>query len=341
VAGQGAQGDGTDSPYLYSLLYPVRGRMVTGYRRSVADRELARVRLDIAATVPGSSGLRRVNTALTDFDTGFFGPFLPIRLPSVRTEFVNADAGVESGGSVIEAASGDASTIAESDGHRAYRAGQTYEQSWNRGVFAPHLATPAGMWDGVTRTGDRITVGVGRFGDGDGRPGDSTAQVRTTALYRDGVQVADAEGTVGVPADDGTYRLELTTERGAPFDLSTKTRAVWTFGSGHADAFTPLPLWDVRFTPDLDRYNAVPAGRTGRVPVAVTAQPGSSPGTLGRVTVEVSFDDGATWRATPLRNGAVQVTTPTGKGFVSLRTKAADSAGNSVEQTVVHAYRFG
>jgi hypothetical protein len=268
-------------------------------------------------------------------------PYLPIAVPSTRTEYVNADPGVQRAAAVVESVSDDVGALTQADTYVAYQAGRTYDQRWNRGVFGPRLGTPAGYREGVTRTGDRITVGVARFGDGEGRPGDSATAARTTALYRDGELVAGADGTVDVPAGAAAYRLELNIERGAPFELSTKTRAVWTFQSGHVDGQTALPLWDIRFTPDLDRYNAVPSGRTCAVPVTVTAQAGSSPGRLGPVTVEVSFDDGATWRATPLHNGAILVAHPNGDGFVSLRAKATGSAGNSVEQTVIHAYRYG
>jgi hypothetical protein len=58
----------------------------------------------------------------------------------------------------------------------------------------------------------------------------------------------------------------------------------------------------------------------------------------------VSYDDGATWAAVPVkpsREGWIAtVRHPSGAGFVSLRATAVDSAGNTVTQTVVHAYRL-
>jgi hypothetical protein len=67
-------------------------------------------------------------------------------------------------------------------------------------------------------------------------------------------------------------------------------------------------------------------------------------GDLEEVTVEASFDDGGTWQ--PLRvkgrgdDRTVTIDHPTGPGFVSLRATAADSDGNRVEQTIIHAYRL-
>ncbi len=55
----------------------------------------------------------------------------------------------------------------------------------------------------------------------------------------------------------------------------------------------------------------------------------------------MSYDDGATWApATVARDGAkwsVSVLHPE-SGFVSLRAKASDAQGNTVEQTVIRAY---
>jgi hypothetical protein len=77
------------------------------------------------------------------------------------------------------------------------------------------------------------------------------------------------------------------------------------------------------------------------VPISVTPQPGSDAGTLASVTVEASFDDGATWRRVPVVGGAMKIQHPRGNGFVSLRTSVTDSDGNTMSQTVVRAYRYG
>ncbi|RSN09325.1 hypothetical protein DMB42_18625 [Nonomuraea sp. WAC 01424] len=58
------------------------------------------------------------------------------------------------------------------------------------------------------------------------------------------------------------------------------------------------------------------------------------------LTVETSFDDGVTWRPAPVRDGAVTVLHPAADGYVSLRAKAVDAGGGTVEQTVIRAYRI-
>jgi subtilisin family serine protease len=347
VAGQWAQTDADgstdDSPYLYTLFFPERGRMVTGYRRSVADRELAKVRADFALAQPGTAGTKRVRTGLPDLGVGNFGSYTRFSLPFTRIEYYNTDPGVESAGDFQEWLGEDQlSFVMESSGTR-YRVGRAYRERWNRGVFGPALPPTTFLWSGAQRTGDTISLDLPRFGDGAGRPGDSASAGRSTALFRDGTKIADAGGEITVPPGDASYRLELRTDRGAPFALSTKSDIAWTFRSARPGSATPvvLPLWAFRFTPELDQYNTAPANGVHAVPVQVIAQPGADPGRLVSRTVEASFDDGATWKAVRLKGGAALVAHPAGSGFVSLRAKAADSDGNKVEQTILRAYRYG
>jgi hypothetical protein len=63
--------------------------------------------------------------------------------------------------------------------------------------------------------------------------------------------------------------------------------------------------------------------------------------------VEVSYDDGATWTKAEIhgsaaapRHQAVVLRHPAGDGFVSLRARAVDKAGDTVGQPVIRAYRI-
>jgi hypothetical protein len=73
------------------------------------------------------------------------------------------------------------------------------------------------------------------------------------------------------------------------------------------------------------------------------------PGSPGRreashLTAEVSDDDGRTWRAATVRGTGdhriARVTHPAGPGFVSLRVRATDTAGNTAAVTVIRAYEI-
>jgi hypothetical protein len=193
-----------------------------------------------------------------------------------------------------------------------------YAQTWNQAVFGPVLATPvhglANKWVGVVRDSDTISVDLPLYSDAAGNIGFGGDSGGTT-LYRDGIKVGQeqfgGEGTFGVPAGDAAYRLETHSERGTPYTLSTKIDATWTFRSQHVDGLAALPLWVVRFTPKLDDQHTAPAGGSAfTVPVTVTAQPGAPVGTVQKLIVEVSYNDGTSWTAATVQDGAVVLQHP-------------------------------
>jgi hypothetical protein len=86
-----------------------------------------------------------------------------------------------------------------------------------------------------------------------------------------------------------------------------------------------------------------------RIGLAASFPPGVVDG--GRVTapaLQVSYDDGATWTDVPVQAIADQrfaatYTQPEASatsGYVSLRVEATDGDGNSVDQTLIRAYRL-
>jgi subtilisin family serine protease len=354
VAGQWARADadgGTeDSPYLYSLYFPITGRMVNGYQRSVADRDLAQVRADFASGFPGEIGMKSVMTGSSTLGVGNIGPFLSFHLPSSRTEYYNTGPGIGSSGQ-YDGYSPDSGVAewASSNSITSYQPGHSYHEQWNTGVFAPSFppSSAPDAWHGVTRAGDYISLDIPMYSDGTGRAGSSDTTTSIATLFLNGTKIGSTDGsrlsTLTVPDGDGSYRLEMHTERDAPFVLSTRTDIAWTFRSrrGGSDDPISLPLWTVGFNPELDRYNAAPANGVDAVPLTVTPQPGAAVGTLTDITVEASLDDGATWKPLRLRGGAALVPHSGGSGFVSLRATAADSQGDTVELTVIHAYKYG
>jgi len=183
------------------------------------------------------------------------------------------------------------------------------------------------------------------YGDGAGRAGYSSIAAGQITLDRNGVRaasVAELTGEFEVPPEPADYRLEMTAERSGPATLSTRVSVAWTFRSEHVtgDAAARLPLSTVRFAPKVDEENAAPGGQTVTIPVSVVAQPDSAAGANSTLTVEVSYDDGVTWASAPVSAGQATVTHPARDGYVSLRATAVDSAGNTVTQTVIRAYKL-
>jgi hypothetical protein len=218
-------------------------------------------------------------------------------------------------------------------------AGHSYRVAWNQAALGP--AFPGGRW--VVRDKDVIDVRIPLFTDAAGNPmvADSTeGDTGTTSLYRDGkltaTQNLPGQGTFPVAPAPATYRLVTDVTRNQPWwPLATKVTAEWTF----TDCSTVLPLLSVQYRPAVDLGNTAPGGVDFTIPVTITRQDG--PARIRSVTVDVSYDDGATWTSAKVaRDHTVSVHHPAA-GYASLRVKAADTDGNTTTQTVIRAYRIG
>ena len=340
--------DAADQSYAYLLCWLTEGKMVSGFERAVTPAELATVRADHAHETTGSSGQKLAWAVLPETVMGGFAHPVPFALPSNRTEYYNVDGRARWFRSFDEmTGAGDqreylTNSVAPP---ASYRAGQAYQEQWSRGVFGPTMAAPPYEHQWVTRQGDSLHVLAPLYGDGLGRAGYSSIATGSIVLRRGGEELArldNLSGELTVPPEAADYELAMTAERGGPATLSTQVDVAWTFRSGHVAGADPvrLPLSTVRFSPVVDSGNTAPVGESVTIPVSVTAQPGSSAGANRELRVEVSFDDGATWTQATMTDDRAVVQHPAEAGYVSLRAHATDTAGNTVRQTVIRAYRI-
>jgi hypothetical protein len=344
VGGVWTDGSPLGSPYAYRLNWYQRDGVPRGFTRRVATTDLATVRSTYHSAVPGAEGWAFPGPHPVGFTTtGSWTAPVGFPLPAVRTEYVNSEPD-------MYWLNGFADGETWFDGHTMqlaedrYTAGRTYERVWNRAVFGPSFGSYGLPSE---RSGNTIWLRPLLYADGSDRSGTSRDGTMTTELYRNGVRVADPSkpgGPFTVPPGAATYRAAVEAERGAPHELATKTSLAWSFESGQVDGARPLPLSVVRFSPRLDPYNAAPSGRSFDVPVSVDRQPGSTAGPVASLIVSVSYDDGATWRQVPVRwndnSATIRLDHPAGAGHVSLRATATDTRDNTVELTVIRAYRL-
>ncbi|GFJ80659.1 hypothetical protein Phou_048390 [Phytohabitans houttuyneae] len=353
-AKEGAEGDIANTPYFYAIAEGFVGRLPSGYEKDVRKADLATLRSEFGTAPEDLYGERMLFPAMEP-NIGGSAAIVPTDLPGRRTEYVYARGVRWSPELDISKPSEDPEEFPEIyevlfQGPTKYRAGHVYKDTWHEGPFGPGL--PTQMWpeQWVSRTGDFLIVDLPLYGDGAGHAGYSRTDTSRTALYRGGELVGETEysgfGFFELPPERADYRLEVADTRSVG-DLTTEVRGVWTFPSAHVpgdDVFARLPVSTVRFTPRLDADNAAPAGRSFQIPVSVQRQLGAPAGKVKSLTVDVSYDDGKTWLKAPLRrdgNGWVaSVKHPDAAGYVSLRASATDSGGNTVTQTVVHAYRL-
>ena len=363
----GATRNFMDSPYAYHLAWFQRGRYFTGFERDVRERDLATVRGAYRTPMPGRIGQVIAGAFPPDGDIGGSAFVFPFRLPFERTEYyIAADARWQTEFQTVHPDTGVFETV-----HLkplfTLRAGRTSVEEWGNAVYGPAFPEVEGspsQWlyrhhgggssessIELAQDSDGITVSVPVYNDfSEDHEGFSREDSGRTALYFDGDLIGESDrsglGDFGVPDAEGAYRLEVSGVRPSFAELSTEVSATWTFRSRHIpDAeFSPLPVMGIRFGPKLDEHNAARAGRPFLLPVWVQRQAGAPAGKVRDLDLEVSYDDGATWRTVLVirsgNRGLALLFHPKDGDFVSLRAAATDSAGNSVRQTILRAYRL-
>ncbi|MEU4091739.1 S8 family serine peptidase [Streptomyces sp. NPDC026673] len=257
------------------------------------------------------------------------------------------------------------------DAPRTFGAGEKVKEEWYKAVVRPSI--PRGWSRPSVRNGDALRLAIPEFTDAShwGRKqapspwgvrtpgtmdiptyphGDTVAAV----LYRDGKKVSEAAGAWGnfhVPAGEADYRLDLTTERKTEYwQTGTKTATSWTFRSDTAAKDVLLPLLQVDYGVPADLRNTVKGGKRHDLDLTVRHQDGLAAPAGTKLEVEVSFDDGKTWKGqvrTKDRGHNRFTATIERPGdhrqgaYVTLRVTASDKAGNTVRQTVERAYLLG
>ncbi|MGI5213446.1 S8 family serine peptidase [Plantactinospora sp. CA-290183] len=349
LAVPGPDDDFVNSPRSYHLVQRFEQHVPTGFIQTYPTASLARVDARLAESTPNTRGNK---TSYPSFGeqrwTGQFA--IQFDLPFTHTEYYSAATGLRWFSTFGDRhPASRTSTISLQSAPRAYPAGTTVTEGWNEPVLGPSYSALLVPSDGVHRTGNTIHLDPTLIGDGFGHSGWADATPRYT-FRRNGTVIADSAigpwPDVTVPASRSTFRLEGQVERMARAELSTRVTAVWTFRSRTTSGSTPvrLPLWTVSFRPALDDSNVARAGTTLTFPATLAAQPGSTPGSVRKVTVQYSTNDGTSWsNATVSGSGTtrtVSVPHPNTSGFVSLRATVTDSANNSVDQTVIRAYKI-
>jgi hypothetical protein len=229
-----------------------------------------------------------------------------------------------------------------------YRPGERRTTAWNRAPLGPSFSR-----DGLDlfRSDGRILGNLGLFsGSEDGHVARSfEGKTGTTELLRDGAPLASNPFPClpffDVPSGPAAYDLHCVVDRKATYTvLGTHAEASWTFHDDGTDQHS-MPLLAVRVRGDVDELDRAPAGRLFLLTLRVDRQPGTPRAAITSLDLDVSFDDGASWKRVPVARlphgdqALALVRHPAKPGFVSLRARATDDAGNSVRQVVVRAYQ--
>lgn len=341
------------SPYNYNVIHPTIGGMPDNPVYQDRDEDLATGRITYRGAGAARTAILSDGADLGGLEFGNFAE--RIRIPSVRTEYVSAAPGLTFSRVLIGDGDG---TPDEFSGSQGYRPGERFTDTMFKGVLGPSLTPAPEPMKGTTRPawvfrkGDTIDVRVPTFtGDRPGHFGTNHAYTEqspgATRLYRNGALLGETTepgtGTFKVPAEAGAYRLDVEAKVGDPqWQATTGVRTSWTFTSAGDGSTTTLPLMAVRFSPSLNDLNQGPAGSEVSIPVRVEHQAGaSSTAPVVSLAVKASDDDGKHWRSLPVvREGdhwVARLRNPAA-GAVTLRAVARDASGNTVDETISHAY---
>ncbi|MFI2362318.1 S8 family peptidase [Promicromonospora sp. NPDC019610] len=234
-----------------------------------------------------------------------------------------------------------------------YQARTTSDVTW----FGPVLRPRMGLGAQPIRYLDQMYVPVPGWGDSGsghiGTTGGGNFEVRNRAtLYQGDTELlwGNAEFLPvngGLPAERLPYRVVADNDRAdwaGPYSTHTHTEWDFTSEASGPDAVEPLPLIQLDY--DVDTDLAGRAARTARLTVTPSHLPGIE-ARVGRPTVEVSFDDGATWKRLDLTRDrqthgpdawSAWLSAPRGAQFATLRTVVEDGDGNRVSQTLTRAF---
>ncbi|MEU7002335.1 S8 family serine peptidase [Nonomuraea sp. NPDC046570] len=341
--------DVSPSPYVYDLVQHSGDGIPEDPTYAARQRDLAKVTATYRASGVAAKGMPSFGPRLEDSEFPFMeSPLTEVDLPGTLTHYRTPGLVWDSVFSV--------GTSVVADGGRVMKGGHTRE-TWNVAVSGPSFARPGG-----SRTGDELAFSAGLlFADGGaGRRGVDGVATGTATLTGGGRVLAEAglancsiwepetcELRAQLPAEAASYTLSASMRRQVPYSaLSTGVDAVWTFRSSRTATEQPLPLMAMRYAPaGLDAFNRARPGSLTRLPLWVERNPGAVKGVVKTVRLEMSSDDGATWRRIPAVRTAsgwtAVVPNPRTPGFVSLRATVTDTSGTALTQTVTRAYAVG
>jgi subtilisin family serine protease len=334
------------APYIYNLVFPIHGGIPEDPHFKVRDQDLGIVHARYHKQ--GEATAYRSNIGSTGDNASSYTPIWVQPLPGQRLEYYTAGIQWDEALQIYPLTNPGLFYSERTLGSGVYQAGQHHFVRWNSAPIGPAFG-PAGTLWGAYRIGNDISIYLTPFSPGE--PQHTTAYFRgTTRILRDGVLIGSstsgAYGRFAVPAEAGTYTVEATGDRQVSWaSVGTAFSGSWTFSSAGANDgnLRRLPLMLVHVSGPVNLENSAPAGLPFLLELEVKRQPGSAAPALTELGLDVSFDDGATWKAAEVfasdeRRFAL-VAHPATPGFVSLRCQARDAAGNSVTHSMLRAYR--
>ncbi len=322
------------SPYLYDVMQVSGGHVPDKIVHEVSNRNTARVDTKYQDT-GGFGWAKEQRFGWRPWQAYSLGAQMEtqriVKTPLRRAEYVSADGSFWQHIVNHQFTWDDMNRLQDglTEPPRTYQPGQQVSESWHAPVVRP--AIPDWLAPS-TRTGDTLEIRVPEFVDASGHVSRAGVDNDSTSarFLRDGKLVEERDAAWGAfPAvpQEAEYRLELSTRRTSEeWTRAIATETAWTFRSTQGQQVLPLLQVDYDVRPGLLGF-------------AVRHQKGVSGLTAKDLRLELSYDDGATWRRQPvLPLGHGRYSAVVLRPHPSLRVTAIDSGGNQIRQTVIRAY---
>jgi hypothetical protein len=156
------------------------------------------------------------------------------------------------------------------------------------------------------------------------------------------------QSSIVAPVERTQYRVVTEAKRDAErFRTSIRSNTEWIFWTENKEGENlwkhDLPFLSLHYKVDTDVNGDALANRPTDLEISVTKlETALDYGNVENATLEVSFNEGKTWKKVNLNREGETFTTsiqnPTNAESVSLRASAWDDEGNKITQEIIKAY---
>lgn len=342
----------TNSPYVYDLMDVHQDQIPSNLKYAPSNEELVKIDTRYKSDRDAPGGEFRYD--LRPYSNGGVGDLQKLQLPSARTEWVSAvkDTRWYHKAAVLDSPWEVRQPLA------TYEKGQRLQEEWFSPVVRPRLGQ--GYFP-PTRQRNTLHFNIPALADsGNGSTGgevyNESLKNQTLKLYQGDTLVRERTGQVmdlntPFPEEKTQYRLVSDAKRDPNrWKTSLSTHTEWTFWSQKSEEFeTLLPFYSLDYKVETDMNgNALAAPSTAlELSVAKLVREGYSSnleyGKLEGATLEVSFNEGESWKKVKLERTAydrwtAKINNPKTNKYVSLRATSWDDQGNKISQEVIKAY---
>lgn len=336
-----------NTPYVYDLMDVHQGNIPEDLTYAPSNKELVKIDTRYKSDREAPGGEFRYDLRPHTF--GAVGFLYKLDYPTVRTEWVSA---------IKDTRWYHHAEVLDADWEVrqpavTYEKGGKLQEDWFSPVVRPRLGV--GYWT-PKRQGNGFQLNIPAWADsGNGSTGgtgyDESVKNQTHKLYQGDTLIKEGKSQAlnvfnGISEERKEYRLVTDAKRDPNrWSTSVSTHTEWTFWSGKGEDFqTLLPFYslDYKVETDMDGNTLAAPSTTLELSVAKLENVAEY-GNLQGATLDVSFDEGKSWKAVSLERTAddrwiAKINNPKTSKSVSLRATAWDDEGNKISQEIIKAY---